>query len=170
MTIFKKYELIILSLIVGCSTNEEKVQHPPYPGSHLEQRMNDFGKLFGDDALTFHPLGELSNQDQNNDDDHRPNPYLWGAALESISFMPLQQASNGVILTDWHEATPGTRFKIAIYINEKNIKSSSFAIKTWKENKIKDVWVAAPCSDAFKDQLKRHILQKAYNMRDKNKH
>ena len=48
------------------------------------------------------------------------NAYLWRAALDTVTFMPLVQADpyGGVILTDWYSppATPGERFKINLYI------------------------------------------------------
>ena len=47
------------------------------------------------------------------------NAFLWRAALDTISFMPLASADpyGGIIISDWHALpeSPDERFKVNIY-------------------------------------------------------
>src|SRR5262245_58987034 len=53
------------------------------------------------------------------------NAFLWRAALDTVSFMPIASADpfGGVILTDWYEnpETPGERYKMNIYILDRQL-------------------------------------------------
>ena len=55
------------------------------------------------------------------------NGYLWRAALDTISFMPLAQANpfGGTILTGWYRPpdTRGEQFKVNVYILDSDLRA-----------------------------------------------
>ena len=70
------------------------------------------------------------------------NSYLWRAALDTVSFMPLASADpfGGVILTDWYEApeTPGERTKLNVFILDRQLRSDAIQVKVFRQTKRKN--------------------------------
>ena len=60
------------------------------------------------------------------------NQYLWQAALNTLSFMPLASADSngGVIITDWYEDPnyPGERYKVNAIINSTDLRVESLKL------------------------------------------
>lgn len=72
------------------------------------------------------------------------NSYLWRAALDTISFMPLASADpfGGVILTDWYSPpeTPGERYKLNVIINDEALRASALQVRLFKQAKAGSGW------------------------------
>src|SRR5690606_12233766 len=70
-------------------------------------------------------------------DDHGigVNSFLWRAALDTVSFMPLASADpfGGVILTDWYEApeTPQERLKLNVFILDRQLRSDALQVRVF---------------------------------------
>ena len=75
------------------------------------------------------------------------NVYLWRAALETIDFMPLVQADpfGGVIITDWFSPpeTPGERFKLTIYILDRELRADAVKVAVFRQIKGDGGWTDA---------------------------
>lgn len=100
------------------------------------------------------------------------NIYLWRAALESVSFMPIQQADSngGVIATDWYTnpATPSERVKANILILGKSLRPEALKVSLFKQTKDKSGnWSSIPASAETERQLEDTILTKARALRVK---
>src|SRR3546814_18226406 len=72
------------------------------------------------------------------------NAYLWRAALDSISFMPLVQAdaNSGVIIRDWyaHPAAPPERVKVTISILHKDLRADSLRVAPPRPGHLHGQW------------------------------
>lgn len=65
------------------------------------------------------------------------NSFLWRAALDTVSFMPLSSADpfGGVILTDWYSppGTPNERFKITVYILDRRLRADALRTAVFRQ-------------------------------------
>ncbi len=98
------------------------------------------------------------------------NSFLWRAALDTVSFMPLASADpfGGVILTDWYAPaeTPDERFKINVLIMDKTLRSDGVQVKLFRQVRGKGGdWRDAPASDRTARQLEDSILTRARQLR-----
>jgi hypothetical protein len=97
------------------------------------------------------------------------NAYLWRAALDTVSFMPLLQsdANGGVIVTDWYgnPANPGERMKLTIAILDKDLRSDALRVTASRQVSQGGFWVDAPVEAATVQRLEDVILTKARDLR-----
>ena len=67
------------------------------------------------------------------------NTYLWRAALEQVSYMPLisEDPVGGVIITDWYSAAnaPNERFKLNVYIFGRDLAADSVRVSVYKQQR-----------------------------------
>ncbi len=97
------------------------------------------------------------------------NSFLWRAALDTVSFMPVASADpfGGVILTDWYENTkkPGERFKINVYILDKALRADGLRVTVFKQKKSGTGWRDAATPDDMALQIENSILARARELR-----
>jgi hypothetical protein len=97
------------------------------------------------------------------------NSYLWRAALDTTSFMPIASADpfGGVILTDWYENpdVPGERFKLNIYILDKTLRADGIRVSVFKQHFEGKTWRDVKVSDAMGTQIENAILTRARELR-----
>lgn len=102
------------------------------------------------------------------------NYYLWSAALDTISFMPLQAAESksGVIISDWYTApeTPGERLKVTVYILDKQLRADAVRVAVFRETKdaATGQWSPAPVEAQTARKLEDAILTRARQLRVAN--
>lgn len=67
------------------------------------------------------------------------NGFLWRAALDTVSFMPINTADpyGGAILTDWHspEGADNERFKLNILVQGEEIRSDGVRVTVFKQER-----------------------------------
>ena len=72
------------------------------------------------------------------------NSYLWHAALDTLSFMPLASADpfGGVIITDWYVApnAPDERLKVTIYIMDRNLRADGLKVVVFRQTRTGAAW------------------------------
>lgn len=99
------------------------------------------------------------------------NSFLWRAALETLSFMPLDSADpfGGVIITDWHSnlESPNERFKVVTYILDSSLRVGALRVSVFRQERPDS---ASPWQDAVTDedvhvQLENTILKRARELR-----
>ena len=99
------------------------------------------------------------------------NAYIWRAALDTVSFMPIASADpfGGTIFTDWYEdpATPGERYKLNVLILDRDLKVDSLRVNAFKQVKVRDVWQHQASPEGMSRQLEDSILTRARQMRAK---
>jgi hypothetical protein len=97
------------------------------------------------------------------------NSYLWRATLETLSFMPLNQADSagGVIVTDWYANpdNPNERVKVSVSILDQDLRADALRVAASREVLDGGTWIAAPVQAATVQRLEDIILTKARDLR-----
>ncbi|WP_121120215.1 DUF3576 domain-containing protein [Croceibacterium ferulae] len=97
------------------------------------------------------------------------NSYLWRAALETLSFMPLAQtdSAGGVVVTDWY-ANPDAaneRMKVSVAILDQDLRADALRVAASRQVLQNGTWIEAPVSAATVQKLEDIILTKARDLR-----
>ena len=97
------------------------------------------------------------------------NAYLWRAALDTLSFMPLAQvdSNGGVIVTDWYAnpAVPTERMKLSVSILDQDLRADAVRVGASRQVQQNGSWVDAPVQAATALKLEDIILSKARDLR-----
>lgn len=97
------------------------------------------------------------------------NNYLWRAALETVSFMPLVSADpyGGVIITDWYAPpeTPTERFKLNVYILGQDLRADALKVSVFRQKQTDGQWQDAVAEKATATDLEDTILNRAERLR-----
>jgi len=97
------------------------------------------------------------------------NSFLWRASLDTLSFIPLSSADpfGGVILTDWYENpnTPGERFKMNVYILDKQLRADGIRVSVFKQKKDKSGWRDVQTPNDMGTSVENTILTRARELR-----
>lgn len=97
------------------------------------------------------------------------NAYLWKAALQTLSFMPITQADSngGVIVTDWYAnpAVPTERMKVVVTILDPELRADALHVSASKEVNQGGSWITAEVPAATTQKLEAIILEKARDIR-----
>jgi hypothetical protein len=97
------------------------------------------------------------------------NSYIWRAALDTLSFMPLVQvdSNGGVIVTDWYSnpAAPGDRMKLTVTILDQDLRADALNVAAARQVSQGGQWVEAPVQAATVQKLEEIILNKARDLR-----
>lgn len=97
------------------------------------------------------------------------NSFLWRASLDTISFMPVASADpfGGVILTDWYQNpdTPGERFKMNVYILDKQLRADGVRVSVFKQKQEKGAWHDIKVPDDMATNVENTILTRARELR-----
>lgn len=154
-------------LLGGCDKDLAPQDGQQAPLGREETRKTNFGKLFGDNFLFF---GESKKFDANASTGMRVNPYLWQAALNVLSFMPLASAdsSGGIIITDWYSAPDmqNERVKVTATINDRKLRADALNITIHKQVKGKNgTWSNVAVSPEIVTEMEDIILTKARELR-----
>lgn len=97
------------------------------------------------------------------------NSFLWRAALDTVSFMPLASADpfGGVILTDWYTdpAAPNERTKLNVFILGRELKAEGVRVKAFRQIQKGGTWRDAAVGADTGRKLEDAILTRARQMR-----
>ncbi len=97
------------------------------------------------------------------------NSYLWRAALDTVSFMPLTQtdSNGGVIVTDWYAnpATPAERMKLTVTILDQDLRADAVRVAASRQVYQGGQWLDAPVQAATVQKLEEIILSRARDLR-----
>lgn len=99
------------------------------------------------------------------------NAFLWRAALDTVSFLPLSSADpfGGVIITDWYADDPGAgeRFKVNVVILGRELVADGVSARVFRQ--VRDPqsagWIDAGVSTDTPTRLENAILQRARELR-----
>ena len=96
--------------------------------------------------------------------------FLWKAALETMSFIPLASADSngGVILTEWYNSPDKSdeRFKFNVLIVNSELQITSVKVKAFKQVLVSGNWKPAHVADEFERNMEEVIVQKAITLRN----
>lgn len=97
------------------------------------------------------------------------NSYLWRAALDTLSFMPLVQtdSNGGVIVTDWYANpnSPAEQMKVTVTILDQDLRADAVRVAALRRVNQGGQWVAAPADAATVQKLEDIILTRARDLR-----
>jgi len=97
------------------------------------------------------------------------NSYLWRAALDTFSFMPLTQtdSNGGVIVTYWYAnpAVPTERMKVTVTILDQDLGADAVRVAASRQVLQNGQWADAPVQAATVQKLEDIILAKARDLR-----
>jgi hypothetical protein len=97
------------------------------------------------------------------------NAYLWRAALDTVSFMPLAQvdSNGGVIVTDWYAnpTTPNERMKLTVSILDQDLRADAVRVAASREVAANGGWIEQPVAAQTVQKLEDVILQRARDLR-----
>ena len=97
------------------------------------------------------------------------NAYLWRAALDTVSFMPLLQADSngGVIVTDWYvnPNSPAERMKLTVSVLDQDLRADALRVASSRQINQGGQWVDAPVAAATVQKLEDIILTRARDLR-----
>ena len=97
------------------------------------------------------------------------NAYLWRAALDTLSFMPMVQtdSNGGVIVTDWYANpnTPGERMKVTVSVLDQDLRADAVRVAASRQVNQNGQWIDAPVKAATTQKLEEIILTKARDLR-----
>jgi len=163
-----RYLPFVLSLVLlfsACSS-ESKLEKS-YPSDQAGgSRFNHGESVFGDSGLSI--FGNKKKQQQGNG--IGVNAYLWRAALDTVSFMPIQTADpfGGTILTDWH--SPGNvtdeRLKANIVILDQQLRADSVRVSLFRQTKdVRGNWEDAAVPPDAARKMEDTILTRARQLK-----
>ena len=102
------------------------------------------------------------------------NAFLWRAALDTVSFMPLASADpfGGVILTDWY-SKPGLgdeRMKLNVFVLDRELRADGVRVKVFKQvrrssRSFSGDWADAEVAPSVATALEEAILTRARQMK-----
>ncbi|QDX27091.1 DUF3576 domain-containing protein [Sphingomonas suaedae] len=97
------------------------------------------------------------------------NAYLWRAALDTISFMPIVQtdSNGGVIVTDWY-VNPNLateRMKVTVTILDQDLRADALRVTALRQVNQGGQWVDSPVEAATVQKLEDIILTRARDLR-----
>lgn len=139
----------------------------PDTRSEQQKRQESFGKLFGDELISFGKKVDPQEESSITNNNYKGvSSLLWIASMDAISFMPLIQADriSGTILSDWYQDPnkPQERFKIDIKITSQTLRSDGFSVNLFRqEKKENDSWEYKQVDPKHIDEIEKSILNKA---------
>lgn len=132
-------------------------------GGNQQDIYSQPDSIFGKDGLNVLG-GEKKNQAG-----ITVNAYLWRAALDTVSFMPLTSVDpfGGVILTDWYSApeSPNERYKLNVFILGSELRSDGIRVSMFKQARGGKGWVDQKVDKASERQVEDAILTRARELR-----
>jgi len=98
------------------------------------------------------------------------NGFLWRAALDTISFMPIASADpfGGVIITDWYSQpdNPNERTKLNVYIRDRDLRADGVKVSVFRQTRgAANEWTDAPVAVTTAGALENAILTRARQIR-----
>ena len=158
-----------LFAITSCDSYRGEAKYPS--GYDRTTTGNDiYGKqdsIFGKGGLSL--LGGKDKESNDGSNGIGVNSYLWRAALDTVTFMPLASADpfGGVIITDWYTAPekPDERFKVNIFILDKQLRSDGVKVKVFRQISKGGKWVDSTVADNTGPQMEDAILTRARQLR-----
>ncbi|MEO0883214.1 MAG: DUF3576 domain-containing protein [Pseudomonadota bacterium] len=94
------------------------------------------------------------------------NPYLWRASLDTLRFLPLEDADpyGGIINFDWlaFEETPNQRIKASVFILDTRLRADGVKVSVFRQTRdANGQWQDASVSTDTQIQLENKILERA---------
>lgn len=129
-----------------------------YPMSREDANTIKRGRITGDDGISIiDGKVDMNNGLRPESISRGVNAYLWQAALDTISFMPISSvdATGGVILTDWYQDpnAKGEKLKANIVISSEELKASGVKVSLFRQQGGSSVPANAELARTLEDKI-----------------
>ncbi len=160
------------TLLVACSSLDGNLRTPGLDEYSSGSRRDQVrGRLGGTDGILI--FGTDRSQQRGGADQGGVgigvNAFLWRAALDTLSFMPLSSADpfGGVLITDWYSppGNPSERFRATAYILGRQLRSDGVRVALFRQELRGNAWVEAPVSAGTASELEDQVLARARELR-----
>lgn len=95
----------------------------------------------------------------------KANPYLWQAALDKLSFMPLaaKDVARGTIVTGWYgeQGNSQEKFKLEVRVISNELRSDCLKVYGFKKQYENGKWVESPLNRTMIQAIELSILERA---------
>ena len=140
-----------------------------YPEKNSAGNGSEIGSILGSDGFSLFDKQDEQTQTPKLADGAGVNSFLWRAALDTLSFIPLQSTDvrGGVIVTDWYSTleAPNERIKVTVYILASNLRADALTVSSFKQRLQNGNWISLPQNEAMNRRLEDVILIKARELR-----
>ena len=169
MSFFRFIPVLAIALLTHSASNSLPQGEAKFPTGARDQGGGediyaDKGSIFGKDGMDL-----FGRKKKEAEVGIGVNTYLWRAALDTISFMPLASADpfGGVILTDWYQpdAKKGERYKLNVLIQGRTLQASALKATALKQVQTGKGWTDAPTDAVMSRQIEDAILTRARQLR-----
>ena len=161
------------ALLAGCGGSAPKTTQREFPDDDDRRAggsgdpYQETGSLFGGGGLTF---GGGEEDAPAGGTGIGVNAYLWRASLDTLSFMPVNQADpfGGVVLTDWYSPPEASdeRFKVNLYILGRQLRADGLRVSVFRQERAPDgSWRDVEVNGETASELENAILARAREMR-----
>jgi hypothetical protein len=160
-------------ILTGCGSDLSN-KSTVYPTSQNVKRCGDgYGcgdsGLFGGGGINLFGGGRNKEEGSGGGSGIGVNSFLWRAALDTVSFVPLSSADpfGGVIITEWYSPpeTPAERFKLNVFILDTQLRTDGLRVAVFKEVAKDNLWRAAAVDKKTVTDIENRILQRARELR-----
>lgn len=157
----------VIALLSACSGGEAKYPTGAERSATGDNNIYDEApSIFGEGGGTLFGGG---NKSSSGDNGVSVNGYLWRAALDTVSFMPLASADpfGGTIITDWYQdpSTPKERTKLNVFILGRELKADAISVKVFRQVASGNSWKEAAVAAETGRKMEDAILTRAREMR-----
>ena len=155
--------IALLLAISACGGKNSRTYEDYHPGTAEDRREARMGSLITGSQESIVIYGD--NKIGGNKGSGFVTSYMWKAAVESISFMPLvsSDSNGGIILTDWYSAPESSneKFKFTIIISSTEVQLTSVKVIAFKQVLRGGSWHSVNASKELSRDIEDKILQKA---------
>ncbi|MEM7072409.1 MAG: DUF3576 domain-containing protein, partial [Pseudomonadota bacterium] len=133
-------------------------------------RFEDAGSILGGPIILGPGGGLLGGDSGSTGSGIAVNAHLWRASLDTISFLPLDQADpfGGVITTDWYRSNDASeeRYKMNVYILGRELRANALRVVVFRQNLQPDgTWFDDEVQDSVAGKIEDAILVRARQLR-----
>lgn len=119
----------------------------------------------------MNPFAE-NEEAQQEEELRQPNMFLWQAALDKLSFMPLQtiDLKDGVIITGWSTIAIHTKekFKLEVHILSTELRDDSVEVAGFKKVLKNGQWGEETLNSRVTGQIAESIIERARILQNKH--
>jgi hypothetical protein len=155
---------VAVTILAGCSGTR---QPDPTQTASERQLREQSGTIFGSD-LTIG--GSRRARPDEEASGIGVNSFLWRAALDTVSFMPVVSADpfGGTIITDWFTPgdQPNDRVKVNVFILDRQLRSDGVRAAVFRQaREPTGGWRDVPVARETNTQMENAILARARELR-----
>ena len=155
--------LVSLCLITACVKDRQDIMTQHERPSDLNDVSFITGKSGGTSILEF---GKSSSEKSTG---MPVNALLWRAALDTASFVPLDDVDTfgGSIVTEWYvpENQPNKRLKLTVFVLGRELRSDAIQVRTYVQTREGDSWTNTGRDTNLGRKLEDLILTRARELR-----